>query len=164
MTRDRLLRWLEADRDGELRGWRRWWLRRALSRRPSLRAEGAALDAIRDAVRAAETPDPSPGLWDAIEPGLDAVDRERRRAGAERAERGVRWAGPALWWPAAAALGAAVLAGVLVWTFEADERPRPAEIASGHLRSLDTGGRAVWVQESEGATIIWLVGDESDAV
>jgi hypothetical protein len=162
MTKQRLLRWLEADRDGELRGWRRWWVRRALARSPALRVERLALDAIRGAVREAEADMAPPGLWEGLEPALDAIDRESARS-APATSPG-RSGAPAFWWPAGAALGAAVLAGVLFWALHEGGAPLPAEVASGHMRSLDTGGRAVWVQESDEATIIWLVGDENDAV
>ncbi|MGH0035189.1 MAG: hypothetical protein ACQGVK_09195 [Myxococcota bacterium] len=161
MTRERLLRWLEADRDGELHGWRRRWLERALARSAELRAERDALAAIGEAVRAAEPEPPSPDLWDGIEAGLDAVDREW--AAGRPVEARQRRA-PAFWWPAGAALGAAALAGTLLWASRSESPPLPVETASGHVRSLDTAGRSVWVQESDRATIIWLVGDEAGPV
>lgn len=161
MSRECLLQWLSADRDGELRGWRRWWLRRALARSPELRAEARALERLGAAIREAEVAaTPAPALWDAIEGALDGIDRERALPAA-REPGGRAWAA---WWPAGAALAAAAAAGAVFLFTRPPTAPLAAESAVGHVRSLDTGGRAVWVQEGEGATIIWLVGNGVDPV
>jgi len=170
--RARWLRWLEAERDAELRGWRRRRLERALERSPELRAERAALDAIGEAVRAAESAETGPSLW----PG---IDRELARDGAaSRAPEPVRsrpGASPERlpsrrWLPAGLAVAAALAVAFLSW-WRAPGAPAPPAASTaahhaevGRVLSLDTGGRPVWVQEGDGATIIWLVGDAADPV
>ncbi len=178
MTRTTLRRWLEAERDGELRGWRLRWLRRALERSPELRAERAALQALGQAIRDEERAVARAGLggdgdraslWSRLEGDLDRIDAERgaseRTEAPRRGDREAMAWGSGLrgWMPAGALAGAAAAVLILFLAPRGAEEPvEPISVSSGQLRTLDTGGRPVWVQESEGATIIWLVGNGAE--
>jgi anti-sigma factor RsiW len=146
---------LNAYRDAELRGLRRWWFERRLARSPELRAELAALQRLARCVQEFDSRSTDFDVWDRIALRLPALDAER--ADAPRAS-GLDWL--ASWSrPLAAVAVSAALASALFLGIMRDGAPS----TPGIIHWLDTGGRGVMVLEDQGdATIVWLLDAPDD--